>query len=296
MHPSAPCAQSVSVCCPGCSRRRHSFHNSGSRLKTKLCVLVIVQKCSHYFAPCHTLHYWWAAHFHLAFALFLFPRHDLLPTYSNFFSGEIEFCADTRHVSVGYLAEPAIFTGYEPKHLARRQGVCRTRGFICQTNYSSTDRTQFRVAIRLRALGRTLLNRTCTMSKFVFCGLHHCICRSEKQNADRPQVDHSVRENLVSGSFQVPKSTVRPVTFVLSENRSNQENVFRQKTLHQEINRFLWKMNLGFILLSGKFSLCEGHRDHVFAKSGNLKLCWPECKVDSLFAFVNFNNKLNPIG
>ena len=38
----------------------------------------MVQKCSHHLAPCHTLHLWWAALLHLALALLLFPRHDLL--------------------------------------------------------------------------------------------------------------------------------------------------------------------------------------------------------------------------
>ena len=103
-----------------------------------------------------------------------FPTTRSTSTSSNFFSGEIEPCADPRRVSIGYLAEPTTFTGCEPKHftenkdLAEHQDLRVKPLFFHRPSIASTYQS-------------AVLNRTWTKSKFVLCWLHHCTCRSEKQ-------------------------------------------------------------------------------------------------------------------
>ena len=53
--------------------------------------------------------------------------------------------------------------------------------------------------------------------------------QEKEASADRSQVCHSVRENLVSSSSQVPKSTEKPVALFSSKTESR--NIFRQRRL-----------------------------------------------------------------
>ena len=94
-------------CCPGSDRHRHSFHMLlGSGLKMKLCALCIVQKCSQ---PSRAMSYTtplMSSTPSLGICTPSFPTTRPTSTSSNFLSGEIEPCADPRHVSIGYLREP----------------------------------------------------------------------------------------------------------------------------------------------------------------------------------------------
>ena len=63
-------------------------------------------------------------------------------------------------------------------------------------------------------------------------------CRSEKQMRTDRSFYHSVTENLMSSSFQDPKSTGRPVALFSCKNRLNQETFTTEKIFPQNINRF----------------------------------------------------------
>ena len=110
------------------------------------------------------------------------------PTSHTLFS-EFQPCADPRHRLSGAVAELPSITGYGPKQLCwihgssafhRKQAVlwtpgsCWTRGFPCQTPFSSTHRAWRRPTILLRASWHRLRTRTWMMTKFVLCWHHHC--------------------------------------------------------------------------------------------------------------------------
>ena len=104
--------------------------------------------------------------------------------------------------------------------------------------------------------------------------------QEREANADRSQVYHPGRENLMSGSSQDPKSTGRPVALYSSKNWSNQETFsdgeYFSSGHHQVLGnnkplfRFSHPENTVKLLL-------EGHRDHLPAEAKS-----EECKVDSL--------------
>ena len=56
-------------------------------------------------------------------ALLPFPTTQPTSTSFNFLPREIEHCADPQEVSLGCLAEPITFTGYEPKDLAGNEDL-----------------------------------------------------------------------------------------------------------------------------------------------------------------------------
>ena len=152
----------------------------------------------------------------------IIPTTRFASTYSSFFFCEIEFCADPRHVSVGYLDEPAIFTGYEPKHLAEDKKLAEHEDsrakpfFFFRPNKVSTYNSS-------ESIGTHPLESDLYDEQIRVLWASPLYLQEQEANSDRPTVDHSVRENLVSGSSQVPKRTGRPVTLFSSENRSNQE-------------------------------------------------------------------------
>ena len=117
-------------------------------------------------------------------------------------------------------------------------------------------------------------------------------------SAGRSQVYHSVRENLMSGSSQVPKSTGGPVALSSSKNRSNQETFSDRKfsSGHQQVwetmNRFsdsLIQKILSNRSLRVTEILCLRKRN-LKSRSKNVK--WTLLTN----AFVKFNDKLILIG
>ena len=107
--------------------------------------------------------------------------------------------------------------------------------------------------------------------------------QEREANAERTQVYHSARENLMSSSSQIPIAG-RPVALFSSKNRSNQDTFSDREDLslqHQQVFgnseplfRFSNPVN------SAK-SLLDGNRDHVLAEAKS-ELMKQECKVDSL--------------
>ena len=60
--------------------------------------------------------------------------------------------------------------------------------------------------------------------------------QEREASADRSQVYHPVKENLMSSSSQVPKSTEKPVALFSSKSKSSQE-AFSENIFLQNINR-----------------------------------------------------------
>ena len=187
----------------------------------------------------HVIHYTFDEQhtFTLAPALLSFSTKRPTSTSSNFLSGEIEPCADPIHVSIGYLAEPATFTSYEPKHLAENKDLAEHEDSRVNSFFFHRPSTALTFDSAVRALRRPLLNRTWTMSKFDALLASPLYLQEREANADRPQVCRAVRENLVSSSCQVPKSTGRPVARFSSKDRSNQETFSdrRFSSGHQQV-------------------------------------------------------------
>ena len=204
----------------------------------KPCALCIVQKCSHHLAPCHTLHLWWTAHLHLALALLPFPRHDLpqLPLSS--------FPADPRHVSIGHLAEPTTFTGYEPKHLtgdkdlAEHEDLGVKPSFFHRPSTASTHDSAESIATPPSCVGHGRWANSCSAGfTSVLVGVR-----------SRSQVYHSVREKL-----DVPKSTERPVALSSSKSKSNKETFSDRRFFLRTSTGIGKQWTVIQILLYGKF-------------------------------------------
>ena len=211
-----------------------------------------------------------------------FPTARPTSTSSNLLPGEIEPCADPQHVGIGNLAEPRTFTSYEPNHLAEHQDLAEHEDLRVKTLFFHRPST----ASTCEALRRSLLSRTWTMSKFVFYWLHCCTCKSEKQKRTDHNY-HSVRENLMSSSSQVPKSTVKPVALFSGTKQVESRHVFRQKIFlrkstglgnNEPLFRFSHPEN------SVK-SLLEGLRDHMLAEAKS-EILKQECEVDSLITCI----------
>ena len=144
-------------------------------------------------------------------------------------------------MSIGYLAEPTTFTSYEPKHLAEEKDFAEHEDsrvkplFFPRPNVASTYDSAESIT---RSPPESDVDdeqiRALPASPLYLQG---------EANADRPQVYHSVRENLVSNSSQVPKSTKRPVALFSNKNRSNQESFSDSEDFLQDINKFWETMN-----------------------------------------------------
>ena len=174
--------------------------------------------------------------------------------------------------------EPPSFTGYEPKHLAEDRDhkhftedkhfseyqILQNTRIHVSDHSSSTDRAWLRPAILLRAYSdwddeqiRALL-------------VSPLYLQEREANAERSQVYHSVRENLMSSSSQDPKNTERPSALLFSsKNMLNQETFLKRGFCsgHQQImgnNEPLF----GFCDPETSVkSILESHRDHVLAEA-----------------------------
>ena len=131
--------------------------------------------------------------------------------------GELQSCADFRKLERGSLAKPhhslvvsPRITSCSPKtSISLNTTILPNTRIYVSNHHSSIDRAQLRPPILRRASRHLLRTRTWTMARFVLCWPHHCTHRSERQNAERSQVYHAVRENLMSSSSQDPISTGR---------------------------------------------------------------------------------------
>ena len=102
----------------------------------------------------------------------------------------------------------------------------------------------------------------------MLCWLHHCTYRSREANAERSQVYHSERQNLMSISFQDPISTGKPVAVFSSRNKMNHEKFSDREDFYFKTRTSFWGQRTFLqILLPGKCCeiLLDGNRDHLLA-------------------------------
>ena len=132
-------------------------------------------------------------------------------------SDEIYQCDDPINMSLGSLADLHSPTGYWPKDLAEEDNPVQVKPlFFHRPRKTSTYDSAESIATpppesdfddeQIRALLASSL-----------------YLQEREASADRSQVYHSVRENLVSSSSQVPKSTGKPVAMFSSKRKSSQE-------------------------------------------------------------------------
>ena len=186
-------------------------------------------------------------------------------------------------MSIGCLVEPTTFTGYEPKHLAEdnqlaEHEVLRVKPlFFHQPSIASTyDSAEGIVTPPLDSDWNDEQIRALLASPLYL--------QEREANAERSQVYHSARENLMSSSSQDPISTGRPVALFSSKNRLNQETFSDRENFplgHQEV----FGINEPFCRFSNPVtspkSLLDGNRDHLLSQARS-ELTKQECKVDSL--------------
>ena len=161
------------------------------------------------------------------FSMILFPaRYNPAPIYVN--------------LSVVLWPNSQIFTGYEPKHLADKHNTEEKHFAEDQDLAEHED-------LRVKPL---TFHRLSTAST---CGAAESIAtpplesdsdyeqirallalqlymQEREANADRPQVYHSVRENLISSSSQDPKSTGRPVALFSRKKQVESRNAIQELT------------------------------------------------------------------
>ena len=155
-----------------------------------------------------------------------FPTTRPTSTSSDLLLSEIEPFADPRLVSVRNLAELPTFTGCEPKHLAEDKDVAEHEDlrvkpfFFHQPSTASTYDSAERIS--------TLPPESDSDDEQIRALLASPLCMQEREtNADRSQVYHSVRENLMSSSSQDPKQYGETRCVVFTQKQVESRNVFR---------------------------------------------------------------------
>ena len=142
----------------------------------KPCALWVIQNSSHHLVPCHYVTPLMSGTLSPGTCAPSFPTTRPTSTSTGFLLSETDLCADPQEVSLCYLAELTIVTGYEPKDLSRK------RGFTCQTIYSSTDQVELDTYDSAQNLvtppPESDSNDERIRDLLVF---HHCTHRSEKQ-------------------------------------------------------------------------------------------------------------------
>ena len=200
------------------------------------------------------------------------------------------------NLSVVHWQSATTSTGYEPKHLAENKYLTEDKHFAEEKDLAEHEDLRVKPFFFHRpsiastydsaqSIATLPPESDLTMSKFELCWIHHCTCKRES-NADRSQVDHSVRENLMSNSSQDPKSTGRPLRCFSSENWLNQETFSDREDLSSEHQQVLGNNEPLFRFShpeNSAKSLLEGHRDHMLAEAKS-EIRKQECEVDSLNA------------
>ena len=132
-----------------------------------------------------------------------YPSARATSTSPSFHSGEINPCHDPQQASVGYVADVRTCTGYEPKDLAENDDLCVKPLFFHRPCISWTYDSAENIATpppesdlddeQIRALLASRL-----------------YLKGEKQV-------RTEKENLVSSSSEVPKSSEKPVPLFSSK-------------------------------------------------------------------------------
>ena len=134
-------------------------------------------------------------------------------------------CHDEQQVSIGHLADLPPPTGYEPKDRAENEDLIASTYDSAESIATPSPQSDFDDE-QIRALLAPPL---------------HSQEREREASADRSQVYHSVRENLVLSSSQVPKSTEREREtrcVVFNQKEVESRSIFRQNIFPHNITRF----------------------------------------------------------
>ena len=115
--------------------------------------------------------------------------HSFLAKDSNFIPREIEHCADPPEVSLGHLVEPTTCAGYEPKDLAGNEDFRVKPFFFHRPRKASTYDSAESIATHPPESGLD--------DEQIRALLASPLYQEQEANADRSQVYHSVRENLM---------------------------------------------------------------------------------------------------
>ena len=191
-------------------------------------------------------------------------------------SSEINPCHNTQQASIGYVADITPTTGHEPKDLAANDDVCvKPLFFHNKPSITSTYDSAESIA--------THPSESDFDDEQIRARLASPLYLQEREaSADRSQVYHSVRENLVSSSFQVPKSSGKPVALLSSERKSSQETFSDREEFsseHQQVlgnNDFLFRFSDPENSIKSSF---EEHKDHMLAEAKS-EVLKQECRAD----------------
>ena len=144
-----------------------------------------------------------------------FPTTRPTSTSSDFLPSETIPCADPQEVSLGYLAEPSLQV-MNPRILQE------TRIHV-SNHYSSTDQEKPDTYDSAQNLVTPPPESDLDDEQIrdLLASPHYP--QEREANAERSQLYHSERENMMSSPSQDPASTGKPVELISSQNRSNQE-------------------------------------------------------------------------
>ena len=147
-----------------------------------------------------------------------FPSARPTSISSTVHSSEMNPCHDPQQVSIGYMADLPPTAGYEPKDLAGNDDLCVKPLFFHRPSTTSTYDSVESIA--------TLPHASDLDDEQIRALLASPLYLQEREaSADRSQVYHPARENLVSSSSQVPKSTWKPVALFSSKRKWSQEAI-----------------------------------------------------------------------
>ena len=157
------------------------------------------------------------------------------------------------------MADVPPTTGYEPKDLAENDDLCVKLLFFHGPSITSTYDSAESIA--------TLPPESDLDDEQVRALLASPLYLHDREaSADRSHVYHSVRENLVSSSSQVPKSTERETRCVVSKQKEvESRSISRQRRFFLRTSTGSWKQRtLIQILSSEKFCQIIPGRTQTF--------------------------------
>ena len=201
-------------------------------------------------------------------------------------------CEDRGPQLSGDLAEPGPFTGYDPKQLAEDRDHKHFTGDGQFTEHEG-------LRVKTLSFHQSIIASIYDSAECIATALPESDLDDEqlralmasplhlqerKASAERSQVYHSERENLMSTSSQDPISTGKPVAFFSSQSRLNQDTFSDRDDFslrHQQV----FGSNEPFIKFSNlaneATSLLDGNRDHLPTEARS-EFMMLEYKVESL--------------
>ena len=151
-----------------------------------------------------------------------FPTTRLTSTSCNFLPREFKHFADLQQTSLSCFTEPTTFIITWAQAAWWIPGSWRKWRFTCQSTVLPQTENSFDLIFCWEHCDAPSWIRFGRWANSCSAGFSPLYLQEREANADRSQFCHSVRENFMSSSSQVTKSTGKPVTLFSSKNRSNQ--------------------------------------------------------------------------